>query len=1011
MNTFDFFRFFGNNHDSNSAPKKRAKKQQGRICRFEELEGREMLSATPWTLVDDVFAPYDEMSGGHTPPGEFQSFTLEAGGRMPAALVQNALAPLGAATELPPANGARTELSSAEIAYLQEKYADIDLAANWNKFGNITVLDASGLSASAFQNHINTAAANNGLLVVRTDLQNKITLTGTALSINSGNVSIVSLGAEKLTISANENKDLHSGVLNIVGNATVGLAGLTITKGNYDNPYLGGGGGIYNYGGILTITCSTISGNTASNSGGGIQNVDGTVTITDSIISGNFANSGGGICNYDGILMITGSIISGNTASGSGGGIDNYGGVIYYGGGILTVTNSIISGNIASRDGGGVSSNGAGGGTLKVMNSTISENTAAHNGGGIHNYTDTVTITSSTISDNTTSNSGGGIYHYLGTTILNNTIVAKNSANIGIDIYRDWGTITGNNNLIGSGEGQSSLVNGVNGNIVGTATRPIDPLFDNDCSLHDCCYCLLPNSPAINKGRNDLAVDAKGNPLQYDLAGNPRIVHGTVDIGAYEYQGVLLTHPQSATYTQGETATALFVMASGNGELTYQWYKDGVIITDETSATYTPSTATVGSAEYHCVVTNTLNGSSEMATSNIATITITAAPPVADTPVISVHPQLASYTQEQTATPLSVTANGNGTLSYQWYKSGDSTVLSTSREYTPSTASVGSVEYYCVVTNTLNGASKTVTSTTATITVTALIEQPDVPGISVHPQSASYTQGQTATALSVTASGNGTLSYAWYQSESGIVLATSQTYIPSTNTVGKMSYCCVVTNTLNGTSEVAVSDNAVIVVTESMPVKPPGTGAKPVKVSGIKKANVSLSTATISWKANAKNTFYEVVCTSHPEVAVIGSVEMVNGKPTVTITGLQPKTSYKFKIISYNGDTPAKTAAKVTVKTKTYAAPKVTKKTVTSDSVTLTWKNSPFVETDRYEIRDAVSGTVLATVPATGITGKVSWPFEDLTPKTAYKYKIVAVSDLLDDIESKVAKVSVKTKK
>jgi len=54
MKNFNFFHFFGNNNDS--ASKQRAKKlRRGRTCRIEELEGREMLSVTPWTLVDDFF--------------------------------------------------------------------------------------------------------------------------------------------------------------------------------------------------------------------------------------------------------------------------------------------------------------------------------------------------------------------------------------------------------------------------------------------------------------------------------------------------------------------------------------------------------------------------------------------------------------------------------------------------------------------------------------------------------------------------------------------------------------------------------------------------------------------------------------------------------------------------------------------------------------------------------------------------------------------------------------------
>ena len=57
------------------------------------------------------------------------------------------------------------------------------------------------------------------------------------------------------------------------------------------------GGGIYNYKGSITITGSTISGNTASGSGGGIYNQGGSITITGSTISGNSSYyNGGGIC-------------------------------------------------------------------------------------------------------------------------------------------------------------------------------------------------------------------------------------------------------------------------------------------------------------------------------------------------------------------------------------------------------------------------------------------------------------------------------------------------------------------------------------------------------------------------------------------------------------------------------------------------------------------------------------------------------------------------------------------
>ncbi|MBN1362223.1 MAG: hypothetical protein JW993_16630 [Sedimentisphaerales bacterium] len=48
-------------------------------------------------------------------------------------------------------------------------------------------------------------------------------------------------------------------------------------------------------------------------------------------------------------------------------------------------------------------------------------------------------------------------------------------------------------------------------------------------------YAPDSDSLAINHGSNSLAVDAQGQSLQTDIAGNPRILYDIVDIGAYEY--------------------------------------------------------------------------------------------------------------------------------------------------------------------------------------------------------------------------------------------------------------------------------------------------------------------------------------------------------------------------------------------------------------------------------------------------------------------------------------------
>ena len=61
----------------------------------------------------------------------------------------------------------------------------------------------------------------------------------------------------------------------------------------------------------------------------------------------------------------------------------------------------------------------------------------------------------------------------------------------------------------------------------GTNNITSEPQFVNAAAGD---YRLLPSSPCIDRGINqDWMVDAT------DLAGNPRILNGTVDMGAYEF--------------------------------------------------------------------------------------------------------------------------------------------------------------------------------------------------------------------------------------------------------------------------------------------------------------------------------------------------------------------------------------------------------------------------------------------------------------------------------------------
>lgn len=124
-----------------------------------------------------------------------------------------------------------------------------------------------------------------------------ITLTSGELFI-SKNLTISGPGASSLAISGNNS----SRVFNI-GSGTVAISGLTIQNGNAS---LGGAGGGIDNGGTLTVTNSTLSGNSAS-AGGGIVNF-GALTLANSTLSGN--SGGSGILNSDGSTTLKNAIVA-----------------------------------------------------------------------------------------------------------------------------------------------------------------------------------------------------------------------------------------------------------------------------------------------------------------------------------------------------------------------------------------------------------------------------------------------------------------------------------------------------------------------------------------------------------------------------------------------------------------------------------------------------------------------------------------------------------------------------
>ncbi len=268
---------------------------------------------------------------------------------------------------------------------------------------------------------------------LRLSAHRSITITGASskTTIIEGNQTfrILSIGSPNLVVQLNH-LIIERGKA-VGGNNGGGIENFgTLTVRNSsirDNSAGGDGGGIQNTGTLL-VSSSTISGNSAIEEGGGINNYGGMLTVSSStIISGNSAGDGGGGITNLGTLTVSNSTISGNSVGmpdyGGGGGIENWA--------ALTVSNSTISGNSASsyEGGGGIANWGTQTGNV-VSNSTVSNNTTAGSGGGILNlspYDDfTLTVSNSTISGNAAHYlSGGNIYTNDMSTALIGTIVAN----------------------------------------------------------------------------------------------------------------------------------------------------------------------------------------------------------------------------------------------------------------------------------------------------------------------------------------------------------------------------------------------------------------------------------------------------------------------------------------------------------------------------------------------------------------------------------------------------------
>ena len=299
--------------------------------------------------------------------------------------------------------------------------------------------------------------------------------------------------------------------------------------------------GVY-AGGITVNTPLTLlsaSGPEATVINGGGTNQCAKLTAAASLngftLTNGRAQSGGGVSCSSAEAFLTNCVIAGNWAVvGSG---------AYY----STLYNCTLSNNFAAQFGGGAFFS-------MLYNCTLSSNSVTSligSGGGAH----ACTLYNCTLSNNSANGQigfGGGA---TGCTLYN-CLLTSNSASIAGGAYQStlYNCTLGRNSASANGgvlvcvlyncivyfnesaSGGANCDSGSQLNYCCTTPQPTNgfgnltnaPLFVDYTNGN---LRLQSNSPCINAGNNAYVTTAT------DLDGNPRIVGGTVDIGAYEYQG------------------------------------------------------------------------------------------------------------------------------------------------------------------------------------------------------------------------------------------------------------------------------------------------------------------------------------------------------------------------------------------------------------------------------------------------------------------------------------------
>ncbi len=265
----------------------------------------------------------------------------------------------------------------------------------------------------------------------------------------------------------------------------------------------------------------------------------------------------------------------------------------------------------------------------------------------------------------------------------------------------------------------------------------------------------------------------------------------------------IVTQPQFSTVgCKDGVDIVLKTEAIGSGTIKYQWYRDEVKLTTETSSEIRIIQNRSNSGIYYCKVSSDLGDDVKSSDAIVNIISNT---------IVTLNPE-SNITQcnGDSDITLSIEALGSGSLTFQWYKDNSSISGATSKNLTLEAIEINNGEYKC---NVNSECGSDVYSTTSNILIgsTAPIEFTMLPDENI-----TTGEGASISNLRVETTNGGKVTYQWFKNGSKLNRDTTKTlWISSTPENSGNYYCHAYSscggNAISRTSRIEITNKTKII--------------------------------------------------------------------------------------------------------------------------------------------------------------------------------------------------------